>query len=328
MPKWKSALIILSAMVSCWGLIPSVSAHDGEPNPPFDPTKVQITDDIPCFSKSLANPYGHPGYNPKLCGGLLSPKIATHTTGVHGGLICVGHGRSVARRIHLDRDIEDVQMWDLSHPLAFASEGKYDVAKMTEAGAHLNKSAFKDSGFSKGLRYNIYCPAQAKLADGRVVFVGGNNMNSNNGQYKVNIFDPETETWAPRATPCHRAAWAAAPHDDPFFEHLFAPLYEAFFNNPTDENKTALYFIPHCNPVTGGARATVTMEMGFPFIRYEGPTVTSPPDRSDMRYARWYPTALTLPNNKVLVRSGVDQNESLGTTKRTKTDPATGRKAR
>ncbi len=87
MPKWKSVLTILSAMVWCWGLVPSVSAHDGEPNPPFDPTKVQITDDLPCFSKSLANPYGHPGYNPKLCGGLLSPKIATHTTGVHGGLI-------------------------------------------------------------------------------------------------------------------------------------------------------------------------------------------------------------------------------------------------
>ena len=411
MPKWKSVLTIVSAMVFCSGLIPNVSAHDGEPNPPFDPTKVQITDDLPCFSKSLANPYGHPGYNPKLCGGLLSPKIATHTTGVHGGLIwkkdseipkyllwfrhpefraedvvssevlerlidgdlplplgvtdaprnpltgrnegafrdprsnfqgavrqsyawgmyggfsIVGHGRSVARRIHLDRGIEDVQMWDLSHPLAFASEGKYDVAKMTEAGAHLNKSAFKDSGFSKGLRYNIYCPGQAKLADGRVVFVGGNNMNSNNGQYKVNIFDPETETWAPRATPCHRAAWAAAPHDDPFFEHLFAPLYEAFFDDPTNAaKKAALYFLPNCNPVTGGARATVTMEMGFPFIRYEGPTVTSPPDRSDMRYARWYPTALTLPNNKVLVLSGVDQNESLGTTKPTKIDPATGRK--
>src|SRR5204863_207831 len=123
------------------------------------------------------------------------------------------------------------------------------------------------------------------------------------------------------------SAMAAAPHDDPFFEHLFAPLYEAFFDDPTNAaKKAALYFLPNCNPVTGGARATVTMEMGFPFIRYEGPTVTSPPDRSDMRYARWYPTALTLPNNKVLVLSGVDQNESLGTTKPTKIDPATGRK--
>jgi hypothetical protein len=390
--------------------IRTVVAHEEAPDPPFVATAVQITDDLPCFAVSLDNPYSDLAYNPKVCGGLLSPLIATHTTNVHSGLIwtkgakapkllswfrhpefrandvvdsdileslisgsgpfplgltspplnpltgqnegalrdprsnfqaavrqsyawgiyggfnIVGHGRSVARRIHADRGIENVQLWDLSHPLAFANNGKYDVAKLTDADAALNMPAFKDAGFSRGLRYNIYCPGHVTIADGRVVVVGGNDMNSNNGQYKVNIFDPETETWAPRAAPCTRAAWADASLDDPWFDAFFAPRYASFFADPTNPAKrAALYFLNECNPVTGGAKATVTTEMGLPFIRYEGPTATNPQDRSDMRYARWYPTALALPNNTVLAISGVDQNESLGTTQPLETDPATGK---
>lgn len=37
-----------------------------------------------------------------------------------------------------------------------------------------------------------------------------------------------------------------------------------------------------------------------------------PPHESDMRYARWYPTAVTLPDGKVLILSGTDQDASLG----------------
>jgi hypothetical protein len=39
---------------------------------------------------------------------------------------------------------------------------------------------------------------------------------------------------------------------------------------------------------------------------------TDPPHPSDMRYQRWYPTALTLPDGKVLILSGTDQDTSVG----------------
>jgi hypothetical protein len=38
---------------------------------------------------------------------------------------------------------------------------------------------------------------------------------------------------------------------------------------------------------------------------------TDPPHPSDMKYQRWYPTAVHLPNDKVLVLSGTDQDSSL-----------------
>ncbi|XXT16987.1 galactose oxidase early set domain-containing protein [Sorangium sp. So ce429] len=39
---------------------------------------------------------------------------------------------------------------------------------------------------------------------------------------------------------------------------------------------------------------------------------TDPPAPSDMRYQRWYPTAVTLPDGKVLILSGSDQDSSVG----------------
>lgn len=39
---------------------------------------------------------------------------------------------------------------------------------------------------------------------------------------------------------------------------------------------------------------------------------TDPPHRSDMRYQRWYPTGVVLPNKDVLILSGTDQDTSLG----------------
>lgn len=39
---------------------------------------------------------------------------------------------------------------------------------------------------------------------------------------------------------------------------------------------------------------------------------TDPPARGDMKYQRWYPTAVTLPDGKVLILSGTDQDTSVG----------------
>lgn len=39
---------------------------------------------------------------------------------------------------------------------------------------------------------------------------------------------------------------------------------------------------------------------------------TDPPHPSDMRYQRWYPTGVVLPNKDVLILSGTDQDTSLG----------------
>jgi hypothetical protein len=233
---------------------------------------------------------------------------------MYGGFSIQGHGRTVARRIEFDRGVEDAQLWDLGHPDAFKNSGKYDVATLTDGDALLNKAAFKDSGYSKGLRGNLYCYGGTTLADGSLVGVGGNDMNSSNGLYRVNRFNQETETWTPRAEGCHRAGWSEAPASDPFFKALFAPLYEAFFNDPTNPaKKDALYFMDGCKPIAGGATVTVTQENGFPFKRYVGPTATQPADPSDMKYARWYPAVLQLPDNTVLIMAGQDQNESVGT---------------
>jgi Domain of unknown function (DUF1929)/Kelch motif len=195
---------------------------------------------------------------------------------VYGGfLMRQGLSQSVPTRIIANRTMERSLLFDIAHPDAFSNNGKFHTALLDEADFALNRAAFKEVGFSAGLHYNIYCNARVTLADGRVYIFGGHDMQSNNGLFKVQIFDPETETYVPRSRPCTRQHWA----DDPFGLSLFA----------SDPN--APHF-PGCNP-------------------HEIES-TQPSDPSDMKYARWYPTAIPLPNNTILILGGFDQDASVG----------------
>jgi Domain of unknown function (DUF1929)/Kelch motif len=192
-----------------------------------------------------------------------------------GFLLRQGLSQSVPTRILANRTMERQLLFDLGHPDAFKNNGKFHTALLDEADFALNRAAFEEVGFSKGNFYNTYCNARVTLADGRVYVFGGHDMQSNNGLFKVNIFDPETETWAPRALPCTRGNWA----NDPFGLNLFA-------SNPDAP------FYPGCDP-----------------LEIES---TQPSDPSDMKYARWYPTAVPLPNNTALILGGFDQDASVG----------------
>jgi len=123
--------------------------------------------------------------------------------------------------------------------------------------------------------YNTYCNARVTLSDGRVYVFGGHDMQSDNGLHKVNIFDPESETWVKRSEPCTRRNWT----DDPFGRRLFA----------RDPNAP---FYDNCDP--------------------RDQQSTQPSDPSDQKYSRWYPSATPLPNGSVLVIGGFDQDNSVG----------------
>jgi hypothetical protein len=186
-----------------------------------------------------------------------------------------GLSQSVPTRIVANRAMERSLLFDISHPDAFTNNGKFHTALLTEQDFALNRAAFTEMGFSRGLNYNIYCNARVTLADGRVYVFGGHDMQSQNGLFKVQIFDPETESWVPRAKPCTRDNWAK----DPFGAALFAL-------NPNARNYTG------CDQRD---------------IRS-----TQPADPSDMKYARWYPSAIPLPNNTILIVAGTDQDASVG----------------
>ncbi len=195
---------------------------------------------------------------------------------VYGGFnIIQGLSQSVPTRILGELQHDRAQIFDISHPDAFKNADKFDTVSLDDSDFALNAAAFKDAGEAAGLHYNLYCSGHASLSDGRLVIVGGHDMNSNNGLFKVNIFDPQTETWAPRAQPCTQANWRR----DPFGAKLFA-------SNPSAK------FYPGCNPLDIKS--------------------TQPADRSDMKYARWYPTAIALPGDLVLVLGGTDQDATIG----------------
>ena len=192
-----------------------------------------------------------------------------------GYLLRQGLSQSVPTRIVANRSMERQLLFDLGHPDAFRNNGKLHTALLDEEDFALNRAAFTEVGYSRGNFYNTYCNARVTLADGRVYVFGGHDMQSQNGLYKVNVFDPETESWAPRSEPCTRAGWDR----DPFGEELFA-------SDPAAQ--------------------------GYPGCDQRDVRSTQPPDPSDMRYARWYPSAVALPNGTVLILAGTDQDAAVG----------------
>jgi len=47
-----------------------------------------------------------------------------------------------------------------------------------EADVAMNRAAFAENGYSKGVFYNMYCNARTTLSDGRVYVFGGHDMQS------------------------------------------------------------------------------------------------------------------------------------------------------
>src|SRR5205809_3713397 len=191
-----------------------------------------------------------------------------------GYLMRQGLSQSVPTRIKAVRTMERQLLLDISHPDAFKNSGKFHTALLDEADFAMNRAAFAENGYSKGMFYNTYCNARTTLSDGRVYVFGGHDMQSDNGLYKVNIFDPDSETWVKRRQPCTRANW----NKDPFGLALFA----------RDPNAQ---FYDNCDP--------------------RDQQSTQPSEPSDQKYARWYPSAVALPNDTVLVVGGFDQDNTL-----------------
>jgi hypothetical protein len=191
-----------------------------------------------------------------------------------GYLMRQGLSQSVPTRILANRTMERQLLFDIGHPDAFKNTGKFHIALLDENDFAMNRAAFAENGYSRGMFYNTYCNARVTLANGRVYVFGGHDMQSDNGLYKVNIFDPETETWIPRREPCTRSNWNA----DPFGVKLFA-------QDPNAQN------YPNCDQ--------------------RNQQSTQPSESSDQKYARWYPSAIPLPNNMILVAGGFDQDNSV-----------------
>jgi hypothetical protein len=215
------------------------------------------------------------GFDPFLALGTdRSPDDSFQRLTYGGYLLRQGLSQSVPTRIVANRTMERQLLFDPFHPDAFKNTGKFHTALLDENDFALNRAAFAENGYSKGMFYNTYCNARVTLADGRVYVFGGHDMQSDNGIYKVNVFDPETEEWTRRREPCTRSNWTR----DPFGRQLFAASPDAAF-------------YPGCDP--------------------RDQQSTQPSDPSDQKYARWYPSAAPLPNGWVLVLGGFDQDSTV-----------------
>ncbi|HZO53623.1 MAG TPA: hypothetical protein VFB63_12985, partial [Bryobacteraceae bacterium] len=74
-----------------------------------------------------------------------------------GFLLRQGLSQSVPTRIVANRTMERSLLFDIGHADAFRNSGKFHPALLDEQDFALNRLAFREMGFSRGLYYNIYC---------------------------------------------------------------------------------------------------------------------------------------------------------------------------
>ena len=65
-----------------------------------------------------------------------------------------GLSQSVPTRILANRTMERQLLFDINHPHAFKNHGKFHMALLDEADFALNRDAFEENGYSKGMFYN------------------------------------------------------------------------------------------------------------------------------------------------------------------------------
>jgi hypothetical protein len=239
----------------------------------------------------------------------LSPCIRSSFKSLVYGGYTMHQGQSlfVANRIKAYWTRENAQVWDLSHPDAFRVRGVFDNSLIDEADAMLNIASFTDAGASRGLNYSIYSLGYATLPDGRVVNIGGHNMQSNSGFRKLNIYNPETNSWAPRPVPCNIARWRADPGGVALGYKAAADAVAATGTNAGSFAGTSRGYVPAGDQLVNGPATAPTWTNCDMRNREQ----VDPPDQSDMRYQRWYPSGQTLPDGTVMLYGGDDLDESV-----------------
>ena len=222
--------------------------------------------------------------------------------------------QSVPNRIKVDQNIEISQLWDTAHPDAFNivfNNPKFSPAALNNSDGETNFASWKNMGHSRGLHYDMYCPGFSTLENGRTIFPGGHDMNSQNGSYRIQVFDPDGEVWIDRPVSCMRTQFGSDPND---------PYQEKWFQAQKDLGRAERdIYLPIGNSLTNDcnphALALNLYSTNYPRIRLMGPdgTVTHPGRMpGDMRYARWYPVSVSIPGNKAFIYAGWDRDESFG----------------
>jgi hypothetical protein len=205
--------------------------------------------------------------NPPLQGGGFPGFNQKYIELVQGGFSLGQLDESGWSRYSPDLERENTQLLDVCGLQSLIDTGTFTktaIADVTSAEISFTDRFFTDAGFSRGLGYNLFCAGHVAGVDGRIYVLGLHDKGGNNGGRKVNRFDPKTEEWLSRPTPCVRSG---------------------FESDPTG-------VLSHCDPLNENN--------------------TDPPLASDLKYQRWYPTAVTLPDGRILVLSGSDQDTSVG----------------
>jgi hypothetical protein len=227
-----------------------------------------------------------PDSKPKICFGMRpSEYIGHHLVDEHRDLKNVfqqlvygGFGFSTGPH-GLDQSVANSEIdrdnfvcWDLTHPDAFKDTGEFSI--------------LDDSGQALVTRADIALTAAAISDAGHStgldynIFCSGNVALADGRWAFIGGHDKSGNNGIAKIT-------IFDPVSETWVDREIPPVKEDFLDDPEGEHPEE-----HADALDE--------------------TNTDPPHPSDMKYQRWYPTGVVLPNKKLLILSGTDQDSSLG----------------
>jgi hypothetical protein len=186
------------------------------------------------------------GFDPFLgLGTARSPDDSFQRLTYGGYLMRQGLSQSVPTRIVANRTMERQLLFDINHPDAFKNSGKFHTALLDEADFAMNRAAFAENGYSKGMFYNTYCNARVTLSDGRVYVFGGHDMQSDR-QIQGQHLRPGYRNVGQTSEPCGRSVardpfGATVPPgpNAPFYPTAIRETSRSTPSDPSDQNAPA-----------------------------------------------------------------------------------------
>jgi hypothetical protein len=274
--------------------------------------------------------------------GELGPLIPFHKDAIHAALVWTGPQRATPKVCFWMRPAE-YRGTDLVDPDGVSPDGGDTGGFIQDFEDHVRGG----SPFSQRLDRSVQSiiKADIPLDNGLCLDLTHPDAFANPGKFDVATYDPMTETWIPEFTEedfdMNRAAFSNAGHSAGLNYNIFcagnvqlADGRLAFVGGHDKDGNHGIRKVNIFDPVTESwvHRPAPPVKVAYlahpsgdhsehPHPDANDEANTDPPLASDMRYQRWYPSAVTMPDGRVAILSGTDSVSGVPGTRVQTTTP-------
>jgi galactose oxidase-like protein len=265
--------------------------------------------------------------------GEIGPLILAHKDAITAVLVWTGPGRNIPQLCYWMRNSQ-YKASDFIDPAGVSPDGGPTGGYIDDFRVHVRGGSRFSDRLDRSAQTII--TNDLYLDNGLCLDLTHPDAFANTGLSAMATYDPATDKWVPNFGPADYSLNAAALTEVGRTAGLNYDIFcsgnvqlpdgrIAFFGGHYIDGDFGLRKVNVFDPVTMTWLPTIEPPVKTAYLAHPTGDHTlhphpnanievngDPPDPSDMKYQRWYPSAATLPNGMVLVLSGTDNDKSIG----------------